>query len=133
MIKLCDREVNINHFPDSTQLIKLDNTWEFDFAMDLSINCWIEWKYESDEELVSLIYLVNHLRDKLDVAEISLKMQYLPNARMDRTVNKEEVFTLKYFCGIINSLNFKRVLVLDVHSNVSIALLDRVIEIQQST
>ena len=33
---------------------------------------------------------------------------------------------IKYFCDIINSLNFKRVWVLDAHSNVSLALLNNV-------
>ena len=46
---------------------------------------------------------------------------------MDRVVNLEDVFTLKYFCEVINSLDFQKVKVLDVHSNVSLALLDRVI------
>jgi ribose-phosphate pyrophosphokinase len=47
---------------------------------------------------------------------------------MDRNI-EGYVFTLKYLCQIINSLNFDCVIILDPHSNVSSALLDRCIEI----
>jgi ribose-phosphate pyrophosphokinase len=55
-------------------------------------------------------------------------MPYIPHARMDRVKNEEDVFTLKYFCEVINSLNFSAVYVRDAHSNVSLALLDRVLD-----
>jgi ribose-phosphate pyrophosphokinase len=55
-------------------------------------------------------------------------MPYIPHARMDRVKSDEDVFTLKYFCEIINSLKFDVVWVRDAHSNVSLALLDNVIE-----
>ena len=52
-------------------------------------------------------------------------MPYLPHARMDRIKNPDtEVFTLKYFCEVINSLNFDSVVVVDAHSNVGPALLN---------
>ncbi len=53
-------------------------------------------------------------------------MFYLPNARMDRIHDQGEVFTLKGFADVINWLEFDRVEVLDVHSNVGAALLNRV-------
>jgi ribose-phosphate pyrophosphokinase len=55
-------------------------------------------------------------------------MPYIPHARMDRVKNDEDVFTLKYFCEIINSLHFTTVEVRDAHSNVSLALLNNVYE-----
>ena len=58
--------------------------------------------------------------------QVELVMPYIPNARMDRAKNPEDVFTLKYFADLINSLNFMRVEVLDPHSSVSGALLDRI-------
>ena len=54
-------------------------------------------------------------------------MPYIPHARMDRTKSSEDIFTLKYFCEVINSLNFDEVYVRDPHSSVSVALLDRVV------
>jgi ribose-phosphate pyrophosphokinase len=53
-------------------------------------------------------------------------MPYVPNARMDRCESPENVFTLKYFCNFINSLNFDEVRISDPHSNVSEALINRV-------
>jgi ribose-phosphate pyrophosphokinase len=51
-------------------------------------------------------------------------MPYIPNARMDRVKNIEDVFTLKYFAEILNSLEFDEVMVLDPHSSVSEALIN---------
>ena len=124
MIKISGKVIELKHFPDGTQCL-LD--------VDASYLCYlnndgveIEWHYENDEELVTLIYLVNHLRSKVPNTQLNLFMPYIPNARMDRTKQDCEVFTLKYFAKIINSLHFSRIKVLDPHSDVSVALLDNV-------
>ena len=56
-------------------------------------------------------------------------MYYTPNARFDRVKDDDAVFTLKYFSDFINSLNFDKVVVYNVHSNVSEALIDNIINI----
>lgn len=84
----------------------------------------ITWKYESEEEMVVLYYLVQHVRRQLGVKRISLFLPYCPNARMDRVHHEYEVFTLKYFAEFINSLGFEAVSVLDPHSSVTTALID---------
>ena len=112
------------HFPDGTQLLEApaptytttDNRCVIKF----------EWAYENDEELVTLMFLSGHYREYFPAADQYLTIKYIPNARMDRVKNDFEVFTLKHFCRIINSLGFTQVLVLDPHSNVSTALIDRV-------
>jgi ribose-phosphate pyrophosphokinase len=43
---------------------------------------------------------------------------------MDRVKNPEDVFTLKYFAELLNSLELDRVTVLDPHSSVSEALIN---------
>lgn len=48
---------------------------------------------------------------------------------MDRVKNSEDVFTLKTFAHLINSLNFDRVYVWDAHSNVGPALIDRCVDV----
>lgn len=85
----------------------------------------ITWQYESDEELFQLYCISRHLREAFSCS-LTLYLPYLPNARMDRVKGEHEVFTLKYFCELINSLDFERVEVLDVHSVVSTALFHRV-------
>jgi len=120
MITVNGNIINVEHFPDGTQrlhcypYITLD-TYHFN------------WRYESDEELVTLMFLVQHLRNKGIKADFNLCMNFVPNGRMDRTHNDDEIFTLKYFCNIINSLNFSKVYISDPHSNVTPALLNNVV------
>jgi ribose-phosphate pyrophosphokinase len=53
-------------------------------------------------------------------------MPYIPNARMDRVKNPDEVFTLKSFAKILNAMDFKAVIVDNAHSDVSRALIDNI-------
>lgn len=120
MIKIDGEKIELGHYPDGTLLIKgKDDSWQYDNEVNIT------WLYESDEELVALIFITNHLK-RMWVEDISLWMPYIPNARMDRVKEDSDVFTLKYFAEIINSLGFSEVDVFDPHSNVSTALIDRV-------
>lgn len=111
-------DVCIKNFPD--------NTAHIDVSRNLGDKMYIDWRYENEEELAYLIYLTKHIRAVDPQCSLSLRMHYIPNARMDRVEKVENVFTLKYFCDVINWLEFERVFVFDPHSNVSLALLDRV-------
>lgn len=122
MIQLNEHIIGNDRFPDGTLLMKLP------FSPKPSNE--IRWHYENDAELFKLICLVKTMREMYKGVRIDLFMPYLPNARQDRVKNPEDVFTLKYFCEIINSLEFDTVFVTDVHSNVGLALLDRVREIK---
>lgn len=118
MIKLNDLIVNIGSFPDGTMLIKQD--------IPETDRVTLSWFYENDRETLALIYLANHLRAH-GKDNIHLYMPYIPNARQDRVKTEEDIFTLKYFAGIINSLDFKTVTVLDPHSTVSEALINNIV------
>ena len=125
MIKVGNVEIKQGQFPDGTLLMKFDpNGDEFDTRG----NILVEWYYENDAELFSLICVKRHLDRVYSYSDVVLEMPYIPHARMDRVKSDEDVFTLKYFCEVINSLNFKVIYVRDAHSNVSLALLDNVIE-----
>ena len=119
MIKLNDKQVDLNKFPDGTFLIK-EEVPEGPVTLT--------WLFENNEEMLALLFLTKHLQTK-GVEKIQLKMPYIPNARQDRVKAEEDVFTLKYFAELINSLNFQKVTVLDPHSYVSEALFEH-IEIQ---
>lgn len=117
-----DYQLNPEHFPDNSEMLL-----DFDFGKaQIGDNNIITWVYESDEECMTLYYIVNHIRDIKSNAVIELILSYIPNARMDRVKKDSEVFTLKWFAKFINSLNFKTVTVFDPHSNVSEALFDRI-------
>lgn len=85
----------------------------------------IEWCYDNDAELFTLWCLVQDLRQRNSGIKITLRMPYIPHARQDRNVS-DRLFTLKYFAQLINAMNFERVIVLDPHSDVSTALIDRI-------
>ena len=101
-----------NSFPDGTLHLNLPDEHIYG----------VKWNYESDAELFTLICIAKHYNDPT----MELYLPYIPHARMDRVKCNEDVFTLKYFCEVINSLNFRRVWVMDAHSNVSLALLNNV-------
>ena len=125
MIKVGNVEIKQGKFPDSTLLMKFDpNGDEFDPRG----NMLVEWYYENDAELFSLICVKRHLDRVYSYSDVALYMPYIPHARMDRVKSDADVFTLKYFCEVINSLNFKVVHVRDAHSNVSLALLNNVVD-----
>lgn len=118
MIKILDASgvtttINYKTFPDGTLAIKLPMRKVLE----------IEWYYEYDAEMFALMCIRKHYANQ----RIPLFLPYVPNARMDRVKNSEDVFTLKYFCDFINSLDFCSVEVLDVHSNVATALLNNVV------
>lgn len=112
-------KIDVKHFPDGTQmLLNIDIDYHSPTFQFL-------WKYETDEECMTLFYIVSHIREKCDKTiphKFYLHMPYIPNARMDRTNSKSEVFTLKYFANFINSLSFDEVYVSDPHSYVSSSL-----------
>lgn len=117
MIKYNNKKIDINRFPDGTLLLKE--------KADVEKEAAITWLYENNEELVALYFLTKHLNAN-GINDITLIMPYIPNARQDRVKAKEDVFTLKYFAQMINSLGFKKVKVLDPHSYVSEALIDNI-------
>lgn len=128
MIKINGKEISTSHFPDGTLLIKENpNSYIsiFDFINSVK-KITFTWLFENNEELVTLIFLTQHFRSH-GFKEIHLEMPYIPNARQDRVKNTEDVFTLKYFAQVINWLGFETVTVLDPHSSVSEALIDRLV------
>ena len=102
-------------FPDGTKLLKFNPRRE---------EYVITWLYDRDDELFQLIALTKHLKNK--GCKVWLNLPYVPNARMDRVKNNDEVFTLKAFAETINWLGFEEVRISNPHSTVSEALFDRV-------
>ena len=82
MIILDGTEVKVEHFPDGTQRIVLENLPKMEWRNTHEIT----WKFEMEEELSTLIYVTRHLRNMPCIQEIYLNLLYLPNARMDRSI-----------------------------------------------
>ena len=113
MIWVNGKEIEQEHFSAGELKIKLFGNGRS--RVDLV------WHYESDAEF----FTVACIREYYATQDCILYLPYLPHARMDRVKNPEDVFTLKTFAHLINSLNFERVYVWDAHSNVGPALIDR--------
>lgn len=118
MIKINNNELEKKTFPDGTPNIQLFP----EFKSDAYDQVEITWEFDSMEELFILQCIADYYKGK----ELFLYMPYIPNARMDRVKNSEDVFTLKSFAKMINSMGFARVVVNNAHSDVSMALIDNI-------
>ena len=85
----------------------------------------ITWCYDNDAELFTVWCLNEYLRQAYHGIPRRLILPYIPNARQDRPVGGK-LFTLKYFAKLINEMDFSVVEVVDPHSDVSLALFDRI-------
>lgn len=116
MVFVNGKIVEQNKFPDGTLNIRIN---------DVKDGNYIRWLYDNDGECWTVWLIAKHMRS-CGVKDIVLFLPYVPNARMDRVNNSDEIFTLKWFAEFINQLNFTRVYVLDPHSNVTQALINNV-------
>ncbi len=116
---------NAKTFPDGTPAL----TFEFNTnKLAAKPTKWkIVWIYDNMAELFTLQCLTDKIRTtQYKDLPIILDLPYVPNARMDRVKNPQDVFTLKTFANIINAMKFDKVYVYNIHSTVSMALLDNV-------
>lgn len=125
MIKFNDILINVGKFPNNESYIDFEITREMKEK-----NNFIFFKFENDAEFMYLKFLKDFLVDN-GIENISLIMPYIPYSRMDRKEEKR-LFTLKSVARFINDLNFKKVVVWEPHSEVSVALFDR-IEVKNTT
>ena len=99
MIKINGEKLEITKFPNGESLIK--TTEVLKDIKDLENIIEMTVKFESDEDLIHMMFIKKHL-DEMNLDAI-LKIPYMPYSRMDRTEG-ENIFTLKYICSLINSL-----------------------------
>ena len=124
MIKLNGNTIEQGRFPDGTLALNVEKSI---FDSDRNLNWIISWFYDGDNEIFTIMSLVDMMK-RNGVCKYSLHMPYLPNARMDRIKSNNENFALKVFANWINSLGFNKVYVENVHSNVSSALINNIVE-----
>ena len=116
MIKIDGIPLKVDSFPDGTPLFRLYP------RIKNNQQLMITWLFDSMSEL----FILQCIADFYKGCDLILEMPYIPNARMDRVKNPDEVFTLKTFAKVLNSIGFKLVLVDNAHSDVSRALIDNI-------
>jgi ribose-phosphate pyrophosphokinase len=125
MITVNSIEIRFGQFPNGeTNIIT-------DFELLKAPSSEIVFKYENDSDLIKLMLVKKHLDhvnarryDCIDSARLIIS--YMPYSRQDRSEGGS-VFTLKHVAEFINSLNFRTVTVLEPHSDVTPALLNKCI------
>ncbi|MBD2872318.1 ribose-phosphate pyrophosphokinase [Paenibacillus arenilitoris] len=117
MMKLNGKELSFKTFPNGETLV--DGEQILTHMTDFNA---IYWKYEDDGDLIRLMFVKSYLDAR--GANCSLTIAYMPYSRMDR-VEGTSVFTLKAAAAFINSLRFESVTVIEPHSDVTPALIDR--------
>lgn len=117
MIYLNGEKVEITIFPNGESLIKSENLDKYNDINEIKLI------FEDDRDITHLIFLKGYLDERN--LKANLVMPYMPYSRMDRTEGVN-VFTLKHLCKLINSMNFRSVTIYEPHSDVCVALLDRV-------
>jgi ribose-phosphate pyrophosphokinase len=112
MIYLNGQPLDVTLFPDNTsQVWKIPNISDFQFG-------FVVWKFSHEGEFVQLAQLKT-LLDSYNL-ETYLRITYLPYGRQDKKVSNETTFALFPFAKLLNSLNFKEVILVDPHSQVAL-------------
>jgi ribose-phosphate pyrophosphokinase len=71
----------------------------------------IVWRFEHEGELMHVAQLSCLIK-----GEVRLVMPYMPYARQDKEISNEQTFALRPFASLINKMQFKEVLAVDVHN-----------------
>ena len=110
MILLNNQPINITKFPDgTTQVWKLD-----EHLLDCPV-ANVVWEFTHEGEFMYLAQL-KELLDHYDI-ESTLYLPFLPYARQDKPIGNNTTFALKTFVKLLNSLSFRKVVILDPHSD----------------
>ena len=136
MIKLNGFEIDFKEFPNGESFADIPESiipYEGDVIRDSFTGDYIyksgynkiHLKFENDKDIFHLMCIKDYVDTKWGNLPCILEMPYIPYSRMDRQEEKR-LFTLKTFANLINSMNFTYVKVMEPHSEVSVALIDRV-------
>lgn len=110
----------IEKFPAGETRLRIE-----DGALSSAPMAHVVFRYEGDQDLFNLLLLADAIRQKWRDARITLHCPYMPYARQDRVCNRGESLSIKVVADLINSMRFEKVTCIDLHSDVSAALIER--------
>jgi ribose-phosphate pyrophosphokinase len=85
----------------------------------------IAHRVNCSDDLMLVLLAADALRGSVPDVGIDLFMPYVPYARQDRRMMPGDPLSIRVFGDVINACHFGRVLVLDPHSDVTMAVIDR--------
>ena len=85
----------------------------------------IEMLFEDNRDITNLLFARTWLDKVYPDAACDLVMKYCPYERMDREINKQ-MFSMEIFANILGKFKFRKIYILDPHSNVCVDLLNTV-------
>lgn len=88
-------------------------------------------KIQNSDDLMAMFLATDALRRVYPLAAIDLMIPYFPYARQDRVCNAGEALSVKVIATLINAQNYATVTVVDPHSPVLVAALDRCYVVDQ--
>jgi ribose-phosphate pyrophosphokinase len=88
-------------------------------------------RIKNSDDIMTLLLMKNALKNA-GVKAQELIMPYIPYGRADRKCDEGEAFSLKVFADLLNSANFNKVTVFDAHSDVSLALINNIVNISNA-
>jgi len=83
----------------------------------------IHTRLNTSDDLMTLCLAVDALRNMF-ISYIEVFIPYIPYARQDRVMVPGEPLSVRVFANILNSLQLNKVIVFDAHSDVSVALIN---------
>ena len=111
------REVEQFTFPGGEVGVKLSSSVRG--LKTLTIKAWLK----NSEDVMALLMTVDAMRRQNSLVDINLILAYVPYARQDRVCNDGEALSISVFAQLINSCDFRVVIITDPHSDVTPALI----------
>lgn len=119
MLNLNGVTVNVKSFPNGESFADVPKSLVKEDTNKITL------KFENEVELLFLQFLKDFVDTHAPKSVVTLELPYIPYSRMDRQ-EEDRLFTLKSFAKFLNNMNFQGVIVMEPHSEVSVALIDRV-------
>lgn len=85
----------------------------------------ISHRVNSSDDLMLVLLVAEAVRGRMPEVTLDLYMPYVPYARQDRRMVPGDPLSIRVVADLINACRFGQVLVLDPHSDVTTAVIDR--------
>lgn len=111
-------------FPGGEVGVDIQSESDFnEHVRDVHINT----RLDSSDAILELLMATDAIRRVFVGARVHLRSAYMPYARQDRVCNAGEALSMKVMGSILNSQNYATVALVDPHSAVAVACIDRVV------